>query len=694
MSARWSACYQGTCLLVMFLFCAGLPVIGFAQQSSDLYETGPDPIAPELAPGSLSTDATGNTETQEAASDTEKDDEKDLYKMLDMDLKQLSQVAVKSPLPTINMEVTTVSRTGSTVGRSPAAVYVITNEMIKRSGARNIPEVLRLAPGVQVARITTTTWAISIRGFNARYSNKLLVQIDGRAVYTPGFGGVYWDQQQVLLEEVERIEIIRGPGASVWGANAVNGVINIVTKSSDNSQGIYAYSGGGSEHRSFNAIRAGGCQGNLNWRIYGMQADDGPGYSNLPGGALDALEYAQGGFRMDWTPTCCDTLTLQGDFLGERETLVAIGTAAEPESIRTTNFLGRWTRKLSDDTDWSAQIYYDNWKRLATGPTPVLQNQRAFDLDCQFHTKLDDHHDIVCGFGYRDTEVVIDASGGYVTFDPPQSTFDIISYFVQDTIELRPDRVFVTAGIKCEHNNFTRFEYQPTVRLLLTPDDRTTIWGAVSRAVRTPSIAERDIVILGGLLRGNKSVRSEDLLAYELGIRRQPTDRFYWDLAVFFNRYDNLIGATPILPPSVTTNNGYGDTYGYELVATYEVNPNWRLRGCYSFLVQDVTYGQNGVEFNVFEGFNPRNQCFIHSAWNLSRTTTLDMIWRYVDRLPAGVPRYFVMDVRMAWQPDEHMEVAVVGQNLLENHHLEFNDYRFFPTQVQSGVYGMVTWRR
>ncbi|HLA85738.1 MAG TPA: TonB-dependent receptor [Thermoguttaceae bacterium] len=598
----------------------------------------------------------------------------------------------------MNEEVSTVSRTESTVGRSPSAVYVITNDMIRHSGARNLPEALRLVPGVQVAQVTKTTWAISIRGFNARYANSLLVQIDGRAVYTPGFGGVYWDQQQVLLDDVERIEVIRGPGATVWGANAVNGVINIVTKPCDETQGLLVQSGGGDEHRSFNALRGGGRQGDLRWRLSGIQADDAPGYTTLPGGPWDSLQLGQGSFRMDWTPSRRDTLTLQGDFLGEKETFRLFEFLGpeqrEPEDVRATNFLGRWTRKLDDETDWTVQMYYDNWQRLAVGGVYQLQNQNTFDLDSQYHAKMGDRHDVVCGFGYRNYEMTLDVQGpSEYTFVPPYNAFDIISYFAQDTIELRPDRLYATLGIKFEHNDFTNFEYQPSAKLLWSPDERTAFWGSISRAVRTPSVAERDIVLYGGLIRGTRSLRSEDLLAYELGMRRQPSDRLYWDLAVFYNRYDNLIGTYPVFPPpSSTANIGYGGTYGYELLVTYEMNPNWRLRGAYSFLVEDISYGASGGPFYVNPDSNPRNQSFLHSTWNLSQTVTFDMILRYVDRLATGVPRYLVMDVRLGWEPRKNLELAVVGQNLLDDHHPEFNDF-FGVTEVPAGVYGMVSWR-
>jgi len=610
--ARWAVAAS----LAFFLPLCGAAPIGLAQPPESSLGSGSNLTAPVNSPQDAG--AANHVAKQGEAGDNGKKNGKDELDMLDMNLKELSQVSVKTAASgAMGAEVSTVSRTESTVGRSPAAVYVITSEMIRRSGARNIPEALRLAPGVQVAQATQSSWAISIRGFNARYSNKLLVQIDGRAIYTPTFSGVLWDQRQVALEDVERIEVIRGPGAAVWGANAVNGVINIVTKPCAETQGLLLQTGGGDQHRSFNTLRAGGQQGDLRWRITGLQMDDAPGYTTLPGGPWDSMRLGQGSFRMDWTPTCCDTLTLQGDFLGEHDATRLFGVAFnDPETVRTTDFLGRWTRKLDDDRDWSVQMFYDNGYRWATGVVSLLHNINTFDLDCQYHAKPNDRHDVVCGFSYRNYETTIDAQGPspYV-YVPPYDTFDIISYFVQDTIELRPDRLFLTAGIKLEHNDFTNFEYQPTIRLLATPDDRTAIWGAISRAVRTPSVAERDMVIYGGLIHGTRSIRSEQLLAYELGLRRQPTDRLYWDLAAFYNRYDDLIGLYPMFPPPTSTANvGYGGTYGYELVATYEVNCDWRLRGAYSFLVEDISYGANGGSFSVTQDSYPRNQWFLHSV--------------------------------------------------------------------------------
>ncbi|NLE38580.1 MAG: TonB-dependent receptor, partial [Pirellulaceae bacterium] len=422
-----------------------------------------------------------------------------------------------------------------------------------------------------------------------------------------------------------------------------------------------------------------------------------PSQSWLPPGAWDAYRYGQGGFRMDWTPNRYDTLTLQGDFLSQREMLQMLDNlffyTRSPEAVYSNNFVARWTRKIDEDRDWSVQMYYDGFKRQATGYASRLIVVNTFDLDSQYHFKMGERHDVVCGLGYRNYASTVDLTNSVIDFDPTRDAFSTISWFVQDTVALSPDRLYLTGGIKLEENNFTGFEFQPSVRLLVTPDDRTSIWGAISRAVRTPSISERDIDIFGGFVRGNQNLVAEDLMAYELGIRRQPTDKLYWDLAVFYNHYNKLIGSYPVTEfESVAANIGTGDSYGYELVVTYEVNPDWRLSTGYSFLVENVAYGPVGTAFNAGPGYNPRNQCYLHSAWNLSRTTHLDMIWRYVDTLAVGVPHYLVMDVRLAWEPRRGLEFAVVGQNLLEKHHLEFFDFSG-STEVPAGVYGMVTWR-
>ena len=342
----------------------------------------------------------------------------------------------------MDLEVSTVSRTESTVGHSAAAVYVLTNEMIRRSGARSVPEALRLVPGVQVARINASTWAISIRGFNERFANKLLVQIDGRTVYTPLFGGVFWDVQDVLLEDVERIEIIRGPGATVWGANAVNGVINIITKRADDTQGLFAEGGGGNE-RGFASARVGGQSDNVAWRAYGKWFDRDSGFSPTRD-TNDDWQVGRICFRTDWKPSCCDTVTFQGDYYDGNAGMTHIEPIpASPfvqigprdQKLSGGNALLRWSRKIDDDSDWSIQLYYDRTERTL-GDNEIREDRDTVDVDFQYRFPLADYHSLIWGFGYRNTRDRIRDSTFHLQFSPTDRADDRFSTFLP-----RPDDI-------------------------------------------------------------------------------------------------------------------------------------------------------------------------------------------------------------------------------------------------------------
>ena len=669
---------------------------------------------------------------QEDGAEPDATDLDSLLEAADKDVTQLSNVSVASPA--LATEVSTVSRQESTVGRSAAPVFVITNEMIRRSGARAIPDILRMVPGVQVARIDSSKWAVSIRGFNGRFANKLLVQIDGRSVYTPLFGGVWWDIQDVVLEDVERIEVIRGPGATVWGANAVNGIINIITKKASDTQGTYVHAGAGTEELGFTTARYGGRIGNdAHYRVYGKWFERDEGFATGDN-AKDDWRMGRGGFRTDWTPNCCDTLTLQGDYYkgaaGERNLLPSLPpvfTQAmdDDEFTEGGNILFRWRRELAEDSDWSLQLYYDRTERLWSN-LGMGEDRDTFDLDFQHRFPLGHRHSIIWGFGYRNTKDqirnadVLFGAQPIISFSPNERADDVLSYFIQDEITLREDLLYFTVGSKFEHNDYTGFEFQPTARLLWTPSPRHCIWASISRAVRTPTRTEDDIrllmapvVVPPGIpvfpeLFGNPNMVSEDVIAYEAGIRVQPTDQFFWDLAVFFNQYDSLrsIGFAPLpgpgpggslILPGVFENDGRAQSYGFEIAGTYEITPHWRLYGTYSFLV--IT-GETGADMN-----SPRNQIYLQSSWDLCRDVQFDIMWRYVDSVPGfglagtvgpGVPDYNVMDMRLAWHARPGLELAVVGRSLLDLQHLEAptdTALGTVSTEVQAEVYGSVTWR-
>ena len=665
-------------------------------------------------------------------------DPDDILSLADESLESLSAKDVV--VPSMDMQVSTVSRTESTVGRSPAAVFVISNEMIRRSGATSIPEVLRMAPGVQVARIDANKWAVTIRGFTGRFANKLLVQIDGRSIYTPLFGGVWWDVQDVVLEDVERIEVIRGPGATVWGANAVNGIINIITKKTSDTQGAYVQSGVGTEELGFATARYGGQIGdNAHYRVYGKWFERDAGFATADR-AHDDWRMGRGGFRTDWSPTACDTVTLQGDYhdgmSGERSRYPALAPATnfvtavdQDESTRGGNMLFRWRRKLSDDSDWALQTYYDRTERALQG-FGFAEDRDTFDLDFQHRFPLGSVHSMIWGCGYRNTKDAIDNSDLLIgsqpvnSFTPNERTDDLFSYFVQDKITLREELLYFTVGSKFEHNDYTGFEFQPTARLLWTPSARRSVWAAISRAVRTPTRADEDIGLIGrpvGIVPpatpvlqdtvGSRLAASEEVMAYEAGIRVQPTDRFFWDLAGFFNQYENLRSLDYALSPvpgpggSLIVNGTIGDnnraqTYGFEIAGTYDATDHWRLYAAYNFLVL-VPSTNSGSEMG-----DPRNQFYLQSSWDLRRDLHFDTVWRYVDSVPGvvdpdgsvrpGVPAYSALDVRLAWDARPGMELAVVGRHLLDSSHLEAPRDSFLGTvntEVEAEVYGTLTWR-
>lgn len=680
-------------LVITLIFCARMRILVAQDLSSS--EAIPAPL-----------------EESEAALSS--DDDQDI---LSMDLEQLAQADVV--VPAMDTVVSSVARQESTVGRSAAAVFVITPEMIDRSAARNVPDLLRMVPGIEVARIDSNKWAITSRGFNSQFSNKLLVLIDGRTIYQQAFAGVYWDMHQPVLEDIARIEVIRGPGATVWGANAVNGVINIITKGAGETQGGLAVGGTGTEEHGFSTLRYGGKAGqNLSWRIHGQQFERDGGFH--PDISYDDWRQAQAGFRTDWTPTDSDTFTVLGNaFDGQAGAATAFISPTPPfppslefhdVNVRGQNILMRWTRVLDEDSDWSLQAYYDNAERS----DPFIDyGEKTFDLDFQYRLPWRNRHNIICGAGYRhiNDRFLFSSLGNQAV--PPFRNTNLFSYFVQDEITIQEDRLYLTAGSKFQHNDFSGFEYQPSVRLLYLPSERESVWAAVSRAVRTPSRVEHDATFtlpftpydpLLFQVAGNEAVEAEDLLAFELGYRSQPNDDFSWDLAAFYNDYRDLITTNPagapfvdpslggVVVPLVFTNSSSADTYGIELASTYRINPSWELIGSYSLLYMDV----HAPSTDLVQGSSPHNQCYLRSSWDLGSEFEFDVIGRYVDNLPAlGIPSYLTMDVRFAWRPRKHLEWAVVGRNLLDDRHPEFA-YPFsiqsLSTEVQSEMFTTLTW--
>lgn len=608
-----------------------------------------------------------------------------MYAELDIDITQLSIEDL------LNLKITSVSKKSVSVSRAPAAVYVLTAEDIRRSGATSIPEVLRLVPGMQVARIDANKWAVSSRGFNSRTANKLLVLVDGRNIYDFLFTGVLWETKDVMLENVERIEVIRGPGGTVWGANAVNGVINIITRHAADTQGGLLVAGGGTEERAFGKIRQGfqvGEAGYMRVSAHAWERDEGYLTTGEPD---DDSRYGRVGFRYDTDPAADNAFTMEGNVYEGAQ-----GTADEtvtPESETSGgNVLGRWTRALADGGRTSLQLYYDATEL----DNPVLEESRD-TVDLEFTHQLPQWgaHRIIYGLTYRRTSDEI-GNTPQLSLIPDGRTDRLAGAFIQDEIELSRDKLYLTVGSKFEENDYTGSEAQPNVRLAWHTGDTGTLWAAVSRAVRTPSRLEDDFRIPlpgGGFLMGNRMQESEELLAYETGFRFSPAPSLFLDIAVFHNEYDKLL----TLEGLTSGNKSSGDTRGLEIATTYTPARNWKITAGYSFLEMDLELDDDSLDnpatrVTAIEGSNPEHQAFVRMGTRFSDRYELDVTLRYVDELPAqDVADYTVADLRFAAHVNENLELSLVAQNLFEEHH--FEQRTNLATEVEDGVYGRLLWR-
>jgi iron complex outermembrane receptor protein len=613
---------------------------------------------------------------------------------LEQSVKSLKSLPLESLL---NVDVTTVSKRPERLVDSPSAIQVISSEDIRRSGATSLPEALRLAPNLQVAQVDSRQWAISARGFNSTTSDKLLVLIDGRTVYTPLFAGVFWDVQNVMLEDVDRIEVISGPGASLWGANAVNGVVNIISKSARDTQGVLISAGGGSLDHGLGSVRYGDKLGqDFYFRVYGTGFERGN--TLLPGGRDAGNDWGlgQGGFRADWLPTNGSVLTLQGDFYSG----VVQQPVGDDLTLNGQNILGRWSHSVPEVSETSLQAYWDRtWRRI---PSTFSENLNTFDLDFQHRFHLGQRNSIIGGAGYR---LMADQVGNsaLLAFLPTRRNLQLFSGFVQDEITLVDDRLFLTLGTKLEHNDYSGFEVEPSGRLAWRPGTNQTLWFAVSRAVRSPSRIDTEIFAPGNppfaLAGGGSRFDSEKLLAYELGYRAELGRRVGFSISTFFNRYSDIRSVEPVPNSpgqSIILNGLKAQTYGVELSLSWQPLDWWRLRGGYTYFHKHIFFdGSLDVNHGMAEGNDPHHQFLIQSMFNLPAHFELDSVLRYVDsldQLGPIVPSYFSLDLRLAWQPTPNWEFALVGQNLIEKRHAEFGAPAT-RQEIPRSVYAKVTWR-
>ncbi len=583
-------------------------------------------------------------------------------------------------------------------------------------------------PGLQVARVNSNTWAISSRGFNRTDSNKLLVMIDGRTVYHPIFSGTLWRTKDVMLEDVDRIEVIRGPGATMWGSNAVNGVINVITKKAGDTRGLLAVGGGGSEERGFGSLRYGGkITEDIDYRAYAKYVQRDKFRSASAADTNDEWENVQGGFRVDAQLNERDEVTLQGDIYhgkaGSFRTIVSPTLAAPVlanigEDYAGGNVLGRWTHTLSPTAGFRMQMYYDRTEDKTSYSAindSINTLVDTYDFDFQNHFELFSWQHINWGVGVRYVRAE-DHNAVNFSFTPPNREFVLYSGFVQDELTLIPDTLKFIIGSKFEHNDFSGVEFQPNARLIVTPDDKQTIWASVSRAVRIPNRLDHDmdaiyldqtgpVYVIG---QGNSNFDSEQLIAYEIGYRLQPTRDLSFDLAAFYNDYNRLTStevasATPtirttptphLVVPLFPGNNVTGETYGVELVAQWQALDWWRLQGNYSYLqIQLHTRSiSSDPSPDAAEGDAPHHQFVLRSSMDLRDNLQLDTTVRYVDNLPnQHIANYTELDLRLAWEPIKHVELSVVGQNLLDSHHTEFGSSASSGSaETQRGVFGKI----
>lgn len=624
----------------------------------------------------------------------------------------------------MKLEVTTASKSARPLSSVPAAIFVLTQEDIQRAGVNNIPDALRLVPGVEVAQIDAGKWAISIRGFNSRFANKLLVLVDGRSVYTPFFSGVFWDAQDTLIQDIERIEVVRGPGGSLWGANAVNGVINIITTHTKNTRGQMFSAEGGEVRKSDIAYRYGGnVSNNATYRIFAKYFSERD--SLYPDGTRgkDGWDSLRGGFRVDWDPSDGDkvlfTGELHGDNQGQRSLTPLLGppymqVSDDKNSVSGWHLLGRWTRQAARGAESSLQVYFDRTQREAV---EIDEVRNTFDLDFQHRLSLNSRWTITGGAGYRVTADKTHTTA-VSSLVPPSKTDELFSTFLQAEARVTPT-VNLVLGSRLEHNDYTGFEFQPNARLSWSPSDHRTLWASISRAVRTPSRGEPTATIdlaaqpgPGGIailsqLQPSSTFGSEHVTAYELGYRFGIGRTAMIDLAAFYNEYNNLasfeIGAPALQPapiphlvvPLTANNLLYGRTHGFEMAVRWNASRSLSAGITYTYYEENLALNPASTAQGVPLSTTPRHQVSLNLWHDMGRGVQADAWGSFVGAIPGGfVPQYVRVDARVAWKPSARLEASVGARNLLGSPHVEFQHMLFeMPIEVERSVYGKLSWR-
>lgn len=644
--------------------------------------------------------------------------EANVNQYLDMDLSQLMQVTI-----------TSVAKKPQALADAAAAVYVITQEDIRRSGVTSIPEALAMAPGLQVARISSSKWSVSSRGFGGYTSNKLLVVMDGRSIYSPSYSGTFWDMQHTVMEDIERIEVIRGPGATIWGANAVNGVINIITKKAENTQGGLIRVGAGNQEKLMGAARYGAKISDTAFGRFYISGNDRD--SNVLAGstedAYDGWQDVQGGFRMDGIFRESSEWTLQADiYKNSGDQIVFPFWLDQPPYLTADytelssdggNITGYWQQHFSSGDQLSLKAYYDYNNR---DESYYGQKIRTADFELQYETLLGEINSLTMGAGYRHIEG--DFTKSLQVYIPDQTT-NLYSAFVQDEIACIADTLWVTGGIKYEYNDFTGSEWQPSVRLLWKPKEGHSFWSSVARAVRTPSMLENGGTVTAAVMptpfgvqtfhiQGNEAYGSEELIAYEAGYRWQVTPDLYIDLAGYYNDYDDLYGTTAgsgLYSTEFLLANIYeGSGKGGEVAIKWQAAPWLVLDFTYSYLDLDLELKEERLVTidaiqNVYGVNSPQHQASIRAALDFGEGWQLNLWGRWVDAIECldatsfdttiPVPSYFLFDSNVIWTPSDNVEFMLAVQNIFNSSQLQYSSELITPTtEIERGVYGKVTW--
>jgi iron complex outermembrane receptor protein len=631
-----------------------------------------------------------------------------------------------------NVEVTLVSKKKENLFQAAAAVYVLTDAEIQSSGVTSIPEALRLVPGIQVARIDANKWAITSRGFIGRFSNKLLVLIDGRVIYNQLFSGVFWDMHDVMLEDVDRIEVIRGPGATLWGANAVNGVINIVTKHTIETKGVLIKAGAGSEEKQNLSARYGGQLGNHSDYRGFIKTFKRDAFVDQSGkAASDDWTVTRGGIRWDWEPTARNQLSFMTDgYTGQIGHRLKRDLLTPPYEIWENyrgkiegfNFLGSWQYYFLNASVLKIMAVHD----LSTRDEGVTRGQfNMSEIDVSYLFDWGRHHQVILGGGYRLYQDWYEDSDK-MTMIPSHKRLHLTSAFLQDDFQIIPNHFRLTLGSKFEHNSYTGFEIQPNLRLLFMPYKKLTLWGAVSRAVRTPARANMGGYYIAGVvtndlfpdmpivirMEGNPAFRSETLLAYELGGRLYPSEKIYFDCAAFYNQYDHLFSGFLMMPffsnkdglehailPLLTDNRVAGNGIGLETLSEFQVSDCLQMSIIYSITRLRMHVFNGSTDYGTPENYEkqcPLQMFTVQSHLKLPLSMDSYIAFRYMDELPdLYIPDYWNMDVRLSWRPVEQLQIALVGQNLLHASILEFKpelDYTLY-TYPQRSVYATLEFK-